>query len=77
MPCPSLQVWNVLGLCLVSLGDSREGVAAYRQAVALKPDYSEVLLKIGQVCKEEGNVQESEEALKKVSAWTGFWTVPC
>ena len=60
----------MLGLCLVSLGDSREGVAAYRQAVAFKPDYNEVWLKIGQVCKEEGEVQEAEEALRKVSRYS-------
>lgn len=43
------QAWNLLGLCSVSQGDIRDGVAAYKKAVQLKPDLKEAWFNMAQV----------------------------
>lgn len=39
----------MLGLCRVSMGDIRLGVAAYEKAIELSPDNREAWLNLGQV----------------------------
>jgi hypothetical protein len=49
LPQPKPQAWNMLGLCRVSMGDIRDGLAAYEKAVELAPDMREAWLNMGQV----------------------------
>ncbi|MEW5314536.1 MAG: hypothetical protein WDW38_006026 [Sanguina aurantia] len=60
------QAWNVLGLCSVSQGNIREGVAAYQRALDLNPKLKETWLNLAQALKEEGRVAESEAAFEKL-----------
>ena len=46
------QVWNLLGLCRTSMGDIQGGVAAYKRAIALAPDFREAWLNLAQARKE-------------------------
>lgn len=48
------QMWNILGLCATSQGNIRQGVAAYEQAVKLKPELKEAWLNMAQVRGERG-----------------------
>ena len=46
------QVWNLLGLCRTCMGDIQGGVAAYKRAIALAPDFREAWLNLAQARKE-------------------------
>lgn len=65
-PPPPPKAWNLLGLARTSMGDIREGVKAYERAVALRPDYREAWVNMGQALKEEGRTREAEAALTRV-----------
>lgn len=67
-PSPPQKAWNLLGLCRVSMGDIRDGVAAYEKALALSPDSREAWLNLGQALKEEGRTREAERALTRLIA---------
>ena len=64
----SFMAWNVLGLCVMSQGDIRDGIAGYEKALSLKPDLRDAWLNMAQAYKEAGDAEESEKAFAKLLA---------
>lgn len=50
----SAEVWGLRGDCLVKLGDIEGALAAYHQALALQPDYSDVQLELAELYRQQG-----------------------
>lgn len=49
----SAEVWGLRGDCLVKLGDHDGALAAYHQALALKPDFPDVQLEIAELYRQQ------------------------
>lgn len=50
----SAEVWGFRGDCLMKLGDHEGALAAYHQALALQPDFSDVQLEIAELYRQQG-----------------------
>jgi hypothetical protein len=56
----------MLGLCLTSLGDIDDGVAAYRRSTELAPQLKDSWTNMALALKEASRVREAEEAFARV-----------
>eukprot|EP00210_Caulerpa_lentillifera_P002409 g2310.t1 len=61
----SAQAMNMLGLCLVSLGDIKEGLEAYEKTIKLDRVHKDVYFNKCQTLKEVGRVKEAEDVYKE------------
>jgi hypothetical protein len=58
--------WNELGLAYIKLGRYQDAIAAYREALRLKPDYAEAWYNLGLSYALSGNRSAALEAVKEL-----------
>jgi len=61
-------LFNIRGACYAALGQLEEAVKNYENALAIKPDYSDVSYNLGNVLKDLGHLEKAVESYKKTIA---------
>ena len=61
-------LFNIRGACYASLNQPEEAIKNYKDALAIKPDYSDASYNLGNVLKDLGHLDEAVKSYKKTIA---------
>ena len=61
-------LFNIRGACYAALNQSEEAIKNYKDALSIKPDYSDASYNLGNVLKSLGHLEEAVKSYKKTIA---------